>query len=352
MARKDIPFTAEHFVEFCKSFLGMPYWYGTVVYKCTESRLTSKAKQYPAHYSSSRMSKYRDAIRRKLVCADCVGLVKGYMWTGGGKGVIESIGTDKSFDNKYASHGCPDKSANGMFSYAKSKGCEWGTIKTLPEIPGLALRFDGHIGYYIGNGYAIEERGFAYGCVKTKVKDRPWTHWYKLPFIDYSAAREEEPEKTTYTLGDRALKADMVGTDVSILQGILKKLGYYDGAICGEYTIETAAAVKEFKEDHGVFNSEGVANSTYGIRAHEALMEALSENERGDEPAPEKKTVRITGSGTWNVRKGAGTQFGIMTVVKSGDEFEYIATASNGWIGIVIGDGQGWVSPKCAEVVG
>lgn len=350
MARKDIPFTNEHFVEFIKSFVGMPYWYGTVVYKCTESRLNSKAKQYPSHYASSRMSKYRDAIRRKLVCADCVGLVKGYMWTNGGKGVIESIGTDKTFDNKYASNGCPDKSANGMFSYAKSKGCEWGTMKNMPELPGIALRFDGHIGYYIGGGYAIEERGFAYGCVKTKVKDRPWTHWYKLPFIEYGAVAEKEP---VYTLGDRALKADMTGNDVSVLQSILRKLGLYDGAICGEYTIETAAAVKEFKEQQQIFNSNGVATATYGTRAHEALMEALSEYERGDaeEPVPDRKTVKITASGTWNVRKGAGTQFGILTVVKYGDTFEYVTTAYNGWIGIVIGDGQGWVSPKCAEVV-
>ena len=27
---------------------------------------------------------------------------------------------------------------------------DWGTIDTLPEIPGLALYKDGHAGYYIG----------------------------------------------------------------------------------------------------------------------------------------------------------------------------------------------------------
>jgi len=51
-----------------------------------------------------------------------VGLIKGYQWTNGGQGVIESIGTDRTFSSKYGGHGCPDKSANGMFSYAKSKG--------------------------------------------------------------------------------------------------------------------------------------------------------------------------------------------------------------------------------------
>ena len=31
----------------------------------------------------------------------------------------------------------------------------------------------------------MEWQGFNAGCVKTQVKKRPWTHWYKLPFIDY-----------------------------------------------------------------------------------------------------------------------------------------------------------------------
>ena len=140
--------------------VGQPYWYGSVVYKCTENLRARKAKQYPAHYGSSRTARYRDDIAKKKVCADCVGLIKGYNWTNGGQGVIESIGTDKTFSSRYGAHGCPDKSANGMFSYAKSKGCAWGTMDTLPEVPGIALRFDGHVGVYIGGGYAVEERGF------------------------------------------------------------------------------------------------------------------------------------------------------------------------------------------------
>lgn len=166
--RINTPFTNEHFVAFCEKMVGQPYWYGSVVYKCTENLRARKAKQYPAHYGSSRTARYRDDIAKKKVCADCVGLIKGYNWTNGGQGVIESIGTDRTFSSKYGAHGCPDKSANGMFSYAKSKGCAWGTMDTLPEVPGIALRFDGHVGVYIGGGYAVEERGFNYGCVKQR----------------------------------------------------------------------------------------------------------------------------------------------------------------------------------------
>ena len=197
--RKNTPFTGEHFAAWCEKMVGQPYWYGGVVYKCTQNLLDRKSKQYPAHYTSGRMKRYKDDIAKKKVCADCVGGCKGYAWTNGGQGVLESIGTSKTFSSKYGAHGCPDKSANGMFSYAKSKGCAWGDISTLPEIPGVALRFDGHVGYYVGNGYAVEWRGFNYGCVRTRVKDRPWTHWYKLPFIDYSAGviapSDEQPEE-------------------------------------------------------------------------------------------------------------------------------------------------------------
>ena len=188
-------YTNLHFVEFLKAFVGQPYWYGTCVYKCTTSTLNSKSKQYASHYTDSRMSKYKQHISKKMVAADCVGLGKGYNWTYAGEGVIESIGTDKTFKSKYG-HNCPDKSANGMFTYAKSKGLKWGKIATLPEIPGLAVRYDGHVGYYIGNGKVIEERGFNYGCVITELKGRKWDHWYEFPGIKYVSGdyKPENPE--------------------------------------------------------------------------------------------------------------------------------------------------------------
>lgn len=179
-------FTNMHFVEFCKKFIGMPYWYATCMYPCTKTVLNSKTKNYPNHYTSDRMSRYNADIAEHKICADCVGLMKGYAWTNGGENVIESIGKEKPlFTNKYKSNNMPDKSANGMFSYAKSKGLDWGSIDSLPEIPGLGLHMDGHVGVYIGNGEVIEERGFNYGCVKTKIKNRKWLHWFKIPTIIY-----------------------------------------------------------------------------------------------------------------------------------------------------------------------
>ena len=192
--RIDTPLTNEHFAAFCLSMLGQPYWYGTALHKCSESLRASKARQYPSHYGSNRTSRYRQDISNKKVCADCMGGAKGYAWTNGGQDVLEAIGNDKTFEKKSGSNGCPDKASNSMFSWAKSKGMDWGTIDTLPDIVGLAVRFDGHVGYTVGGGYAVEWRGFNYGCVKTKIKGRGWTHWYKLPFIDYNDAASSVPE--------------------------------------------------------------------------------------------------------------------------------------------------------------
>ena len=68
-------FKSSEFVAFVESMVGMPYWYGTCGYKCSDNLLKSKAKQYPSHYGSSRMPKYKDAIKKKLVCTDCVGMI-------------------------------------------------------------------------------------------------------------------------------------------------------------------------------------------------------------------------------------------------------------------------------------
>ena len=219
-------------VYLLKQMVGQPYWYGTCVYNCTTSVLKSKSKQYPNHYTSSRMAKYNKAIANKCVCADCIGLGKGFVWTNGGVGVIEAIGTGKKIICKYGSNGCPDKSANGMFTYAKSKKKNYGSINTIPEIPGLAVRKDGHIGYYIGNGEVVEAYGFAKGIIITKLKDRPWTDWYEFPGIEYVSNPAQKPntdpeeQLKEYKFGSRTLRKGYFGTDVKELQELLCELDY------------------------------------------------------------------------------------------------------------------------------
>ena len=151
------------------------YWYGTHGHTCTEELLQRKKKQYPSHYTSGRMSTYRKHIAEKALCADCVGAIKYAFWSDLG-----------AHGQKYRSNGMPDTSADGLFRFAKEQGCDWGTIDTMPDKPGLAVWHDGHIGVYIGDGYVIEAMGTKYGVVKTEMEGRGWTHWLEIPYINYN----------------------------------------------------------------------------------------------------------------------------------------------------------------------
>ena len=355
--RINMPFTNEHFVAFCEKMVGQPYWYGGCVYKCTQSLLNRKAKQYPSHYTSSRMKRYKDDIAQKKVCADCIGGAKGYAWTNGGQGVLEAIGTDKGISNKSGANGCPDKGANSMFAWAKSKGVEWGTIDTLPEIAGLALQTDGHVGYYVGNGYAVEWRGFNYGCVRTKVKERKWKYWYKLPFIQYGAAAADIPAPEI-ALGSRLLKRGMVGSDIKALQELLMQLGYAlpKYGADAKFGTETEKALRAFQKETGL-----TVDGKYGDRTHAALMDAVADDdgqpETPEQPAQDDSTPAVTTvvivseGGKVNIRCGNGTEYARLSAVAPGSTFPLVATAQNGWHAIVIGSRVGWVSGSFSRIV-
>ena len=359
--RINTPFTNEHFAAWCQKMIGQPYWYGTVVYKCTLSLLSRKTTQYPSHYGSSRTTRYKQDIAAQKVAADCIGGSKGYAWTNGGQGVLEAIGTDKAITSKYGSNGCPDKGANGMFEWAKSKGMDWGVIGTLPELPGVALRFDGHVGYYIGGGYAVEWRGFNYGCVKTKVSDRKWTHWYKLPFINYGEAGVVVPAPE-YALGSRLLMKGMTGNDVKAMQELLLQLGCVlpKYGADADFGAETERAVVAFQKKLGL-----TADGKYGEETHKAAMAALADREDGkpdapaaEEPAPDEPPVAtgslvkiVAESGSVNVRVGNGTEYSRITSETGGSTFPFVATAVNGWHAIVINGQVGWVSGQYSQIV-
>ena len=364
--RLNTPFTNEHFAAYCLQMVGQPYWYGTCGYKATSSLLTRKTKQYPSHYQSSRTARYKQDIADKKVVADCIGGAKGYAWTGGGQAMLEAIGTDGSVSNKYGSNGCPDKGAGSMFSYAKSKGKAWGEINTIPEVVGLAVHKEGHVGYYVGNGYVVEWRGFNYGCVKTKLLDRSWLYWYELPFIDYGdAISSSESSPVELTLGCRLLQKNMNGADVKELQEALLALGYTLAyGADGKFGSETQKAVKAFQKDAGL-----TQDGKYGDQTHAALMDALADDEDPQEPAepevpeendapevapetPKPAMIVITAnSGKVNIRAGNGTNYSRITSVVAGTELKFVAQAVNGWYAVEIGSRIGWVSNEFSHMV-
>ena len=156
---------------------GWGYVWGTYGHVLTRSYYEAKLAQYPEGVGN-----YADFILANWLgkrTADCVGLVKGYCWF---DPEAQSIG--------YAVNGMPDIATEQMIEWCDEKG----SIDTMPEIPGLLLWMDGHVGIYIGDGYAIEAMGTRYGVVKTQVAGRGWQKWGKIPSIEYiEEAEETEP---------------------------------------------------------------------------------------------------------------------------------------------------------------
>ena len=153
---------------------GWGYVMGTYGLVLTEELLEAKLQQLP-----DAIKPYEDFIRANylgLRTADCIGLIKGYSWYDTDTGEI-----------RYGTNGMPDVGADQMYAQATEKG----SMSTMPEIPGILVHTPGHIGIYIGNGYAIEAMGTKYGVVKTAVASRNWTGWCKNPYINYIEETEE-----------------------------------------------------------------------------------------------------------------------------------------------------------------
>ncbi len=145
------------------------YVWGTFGYVLTENLLADRIAQYPDD-----LNEYVDIIRQKWMdrrVVDCAGLIKSYGWYDPLTNSIE-----------YSTNGMVDTGTDGMWNAASVKG----DISTLPDEPGiLVYSTKGHIGVYIGGGYAIEAISHEGGVVKTKVADRPWTGWLECPYISY-----------------------------------------------------------------------------------------------------------------------------------------------------------------------
>ncbi len=154
---------------------GWGYVYGTYGNVLTESILQDRANIF-----GNQVTNYSDFIRQNWLgkrTADCIGLIKGYGWFDNTSGEV-IVG----------SNGMMDVTANGMFEVASLKG----TIDTIPEVPGIAVWHDGHIGVYIGNGEVIEAMNTMRGVTKTPISYGNWTHWLQIPYINYIEEKKEE----------------------------------------------------------------------------------------------------------------------------------------------------------------
>lgn len=147
---------------------GWGYVYGTYGEVLNESILTTKISQFPEQVGEN-----EEFIRQHWLggrTADCIGLIKGYAWFNCDTGQIE-----------YRSNGVRDTGSDPMLDMATEKG----TIDTMPDIPGIAVWMDGHIGIYVGDGQTIHAANTELGVIMTPLAQSGWTHWLKIPYIAY-----------------------------------------------------------------------------------------------------------------------------------------------------------------------
>lgn len=152
---------------------GWGYVYGTYGTVLDNSLLDSKITQYPDEVGANEQF-IRDNWLWKRT-ADCVGLIKGYSWY--------DAETQKTL---LVSNGMPDIGADTMYENATEKG----SIDTIPEVLGLAVWKEGHIGVYIGGGKVVEAYGTTTGVIYSELADGGWTHWLKIPYISYLEQEE------------------------------------------------------------------------------------------------------------------------------------------------------------------
>jgi len=233
--------TNSRLISYAEAQLGRPYWYGCFGQTANASLYAQKSKQYPDMYNKWSKESFVDQYGERV--HDCVGLIKGAVWSNGDPNATPLYNADQ------------DVSANGLIKLCT----ETGAISTIPEVKGLVVWKDNHVGIYIGNGNVIEAKGHSYGVVRSKLAERPFTKWGKLPtsFVIY----ESKPVQTCSVTLPVLFKGSK-GQAVKTLQACLDVYGY-GIQIDGSYGPATEKAVKDFKKKKGLGSTDEVNHYTW-----------------------------------------------------------------------------------------
>lgn len=143
-------------------------------------------------------------------------------------------------------------------------------------------------------------------------------------YISSGKAPSSVPEPTPT---NRMLKKGDKGEDVKILQNNLNKI-MNAGLVCdGDFGTKTLTAVKNFQKTYNL-----VVDGIFGDASRKKMDECLKK--------PSSYLVKIKAS-VLNVRKGAGTNYPVVTTVRENEVFTIVET-KNGWGKLK--SGIGWIS--------
>ena len=187
----------------------------------------------------------------------------------------------------------------------------------IPNIHGLGLYKPGHVGVYVGGGMAVDARGSQWGVCYESVYSHGWTQYFKVPGVSYpttgwekfsgnyyyyengqylaSTSRTIDGEtyyfdsngissstpsdsssssssdssssssgSSSSSTESSVLKKGSQGEKVEKLQQRLSDLGFYQGAIDGDFGDRTELAFKQFQQAAGLY-VDGIAGSDMDV---------------------------------------------------------------------------------------
>ena len=169
--------------------------YGLIL---TEESLDGLQEQFPEEVGGELDFIRENWLGRRTV--DCAGLIKSYLWYDYEMGEI-----------LYERFGIDDMRADELFEMTEDKG----TLDTMPEVVGLGVWHEGHVGIYVGDGYVIHANGTHRGVEKQLLTSTKFTHWFTVPWIAYlepvypkDSSESPETAETTITETDQSETAD------------------------------------------------------------------------------------------------------------------------------------------------
>ena len=269
-----------------------------------------------------------------------------YVWGGAEPGAVDCSGLIWSY--------CGGNRIS-MLSDAIENGCDYGSVDSgIPRVHGLGLSRPGHVGVYIADNMEVDARGSDYGVCYDEIGGwNNWDYWFKLAAVSYpengwenfngdyyyyeggeyivntsrtidgttyyfdgSGRSSTSPSNANASYSNSTgnsgsssssssqsstpsvWKNGSSGEEVVKIQKRLAELGFYDGAIDGDFGNQTEKAYIAFQQAAGVL-VDGIAGSDRDVLYSDDAPSANAKAEEKEEvktdneekaPAEEAKT--------------------------------------------------------------
>ena len=264
-----------------------------------------------------------------------------YVWGGTSPGAVDCSGLIWSY--------CGGNRMS-MLSDAQANGRDWGYVSNgVPRVHGLGLSRPGHVGVYIEDNMEVDARGDEWGVCYQEIGGwNTWDCWFKLTAVSYPESGWEEfngnyyyyedgeyivntsreIDGTTYYFDSKGHSSETPsdgedyssgsvsassdsdtpqsatpsiyslgsqGDEVEKIQKRLTDLGFYTGAIDGDFGPVTEQAYRAFQEAAGV-TVDGISGSDrdvlYSDDAPKANAKTEDKEEQKDEDEEKEEEVK------------------------------------------------------------